>query len=131
MSAAPRAALVEPVRRVLGWLLGLRDAHGHIVCPEHRIEHTGKNAGAIVIACELARSGADLVRRTHAFCLVAAQRLDLQLARAYGYAERHFGGQNLYLEAMQRNARHALVVVRAGEDALLRRAPPPPQAFAA
>jgi hypothetical protein len=83
------------------------------------------------VAQRLARSGADLVRRTHAFCLVAAQRLDLQLARAYGYAERHFGGQNLYLDAMQRNARHALVVVRAGEDGLLRRAPPQPHAFSA
>lgn len=83
------------------------------------------------VAQRLARSGADLVRRTHAFCLVAAQRLDLQLARAYGYAERHFGGQNLYLDAMQRNARHALVVVRAGDNGLLRRAPPQPQAFPA
>jgi hypothetical protein len=32
---------------------------------------------------------------------------------------------------MQRNARHALVVVRAGEDGLLRRAPPQPHAFSA
>jgi hypothetical protein len=52
----------------------------------------------------------------------------MQLARAYAYAERHFGGQNLYLEAMQRNSRHALVVVREGHDGLLRRSPPGPVA---
>ena len=50
----PRAELVEPVRRVLDWMLSLRDAEGRILCPAHRIEHTGKNAGAIVMACELA-----------------------------------------------------------------------------
>lgn len=76
------------------------------------------------LAARLARSGAELARRTHAFCLVASQRLDMQLARAYAYAERHFGGQNLYLEALQRNAQHALVVVRSGHDDLLRRLPP-------
>lgn len=77
------------------------------------------------LAGRLARSGIDLVRRTHAFCLVATQRLDLQLARAYDFAARHFGGQNLYLQAMQQNARYALIVARAGQDALLRRVPPP------
>jgi len=76
------------------------------------------------LAGRLFRSGADLVRRSHAFYLGATQRLDLQLARAYGFASRHFGGENLYLDAMHRNARHALVVVRAGPDAPLRRVPP-------
>lgn len=54
-SVTPRPEIVEPVQRVLGWLLSLRDADGRIVCPEHRIEHTGKSAGVIVMACELAR----------------------------------------------------------------------------
>lgn len=76
------------------------------------------------VAARLARSGADLVRRTHAFSLAARQRLDLRLARAYEYASLHFGGHNPYLEAMQKNARHALLLVRAGPEGLLRRAPP-------
>ncbi len=61
MSTAPRSELVEPLRRVLGWLLAHRDSQGRILCPEHRIEHSGKNAGLIVIAAELARhaSGED------------------------------------------------------------------------
>lgn len=76
------------------------------------------------VAGRLFRSAADLVRRTHAFQVNAMRRLDLQLARAYEYAERHFGGQNLYLDAMQKNARHALVLLRAGPEGYLRRTPP-------
>src|SRR5258706_3054723 len=45
--------IFEPLRRVLGWLASLRDAQGRIVCPEHGLEHTGKSAYAIVLACEL------------------------------------------------------------------------------
>jgi len=76
------------------------------------------------VAGRLIRSAGELVRRTHDFHLRALRRLDLQLARAYEYAERHFGGQNLYLEAMQRNARHALVLASAGGEGHLRRRPP-------
>jgi hypothetical protein len=76
------------------------------------------------LAARLARSGAELVRRTHAFTLGAVQRLDLRLARAYEYASLHFGGTNPYLEAMRKNARHALLLVRAEHDGLLRRMPP-------
>jgi hypothetical protein len=76
------------------------------------------------VAGRLIRSAGELVRRTHDFHLRALRRLDLQLARAYEYAERHFGRQNLYLEAMQRNARHALLLVHAGQDGRLRRVPP-------
>ena len=52
MNVAARLEIVQPIRRVLRWLLSLRDCEGRILCPVHRIEHTGKNAGAIVIACE-------------------------------------------------------------------------------
>jgi hypothetical protein len=50
-----RAELVPPVRRAFEWLLSLREVDGRIVCREHRVEHTGKSAGAIVMALELAR----------------------------------------------------------------------------
>ncbi len=52
-------------------------------------------------------SGDDLVQKTPGFYQGAAKRLELPLARAYDYASRHFGGQNLYLEEMQKNVRHA------------------------
>jgi hypothetical protein len=76
------------------------------------------------IAGRLIRSAGELVRRTHAFHLGAVRRLDIQLARAYEFAGRHFGGQNLYLDAMQTNARHALLLAGAGRGAHLRRTPP-------
>jgi len=50
-----REEFLEPVRRSLRWLAALRGADGRIVCPEHKVEHTGKNAGVIVTACELLR----------------------------------------------------------------------------
>jgi len=53
VSATIPEALLEPLRRALGWLLSLRDAEGRILCPEHRIEHTGKSAGAAVLAARL------------------------------------------------------------------------------
>jgi len=70
------------------------------------------------------RSGEDLVGATPGFFIVAAKRLDLHLARAHEYAARHFGGQNLYLEEIHKNVRHARVVADARLSGLLRRTPP-------
>lgn len=46
-------AILEPLTRVLRWMASLRDSKGRIICPEHGVEHTGKSAGAIILACEL------------------------------------------------------------------------------
>ena len=69
-------------------------------------------------------SGDDLVRKTPSFYMNAAKRLDLQLARAYEYAERHFKSQNLYLEEMQKNVRYAQAVADTPSNQTLRRTPP-------
>ena len=70
-------------------------------------------------------SGDDLVRKTPGFYMNAVKRLDLQLARAYEYAERHFNGQNLYLDEMQKNVRYAQVMGDAPPSIdMLRRTPP-------
>ncbi|OGA60519.1 MAG: hypothetical protein A3G81_08565 [Betaproteobacteria bacterium RIFCSPLOWO2_12_FULL_65_14] len=69
-------------------------------------------------------SGEDLVHRTPSFYAGAARRLDLQLARAYEYAGRHFGGANPYLEEMQKNVRYAQTVALGSSKQLLRRQPP-------
>lgn len=53
MPAGVREEIQEPLRRTLAWLASLRDRDGRIVCPDHKIEHTGKSAYAIVSACEL------------------------------------------------------------------------------
>jgi len=64
-------------------------------------------------------SGADLVAKTPTFYEHAVRRLNLPLGRAYEYAARHFGGANLYIDAMRRNAAYA-----ADGAAVLRRKPP-------
>jgi hypothetical protein len=69
-------------------------------------------------------SGEDLVFKTPSFYESATKRLDLQLARAYDYAARHFGGGNPYLDEMCKNVRHAQVVASAPPGELLRRQPP-------
>jgi hypothetical protein len=70
------------------------------------------------------RSGEDLVRKTPGFYVNASKRLDLQLARAYEYAARHFGGQNLYLEEMKKNVQYAEHVAPEAAAEALRRSPP-------
>jgi len=72
----------------------------------------------------LVASGEELVRQTPAFYHNALKRLDLQLARAYEYATYHFGGQNLYLEEMQKNVRYAKLLDGGDSREMLRRAPP-------
>ncbi|OGA68907.1 MAG: hypothetical protein A3G83_11370 [Betaproteobacteria bacterium RIFCSPLOWO2_12_FULL_68_20] len=69
-------------------------------------------------------SGDDLVRKTPGFYYNAIKRLDLQLARAYEYAAHHFGGQNLYLEEMQKNVRYAQALAEVPTAEKLRRQPP-------
>jgi hypothetical protein len=70
-------------------------------------------------------SGEELVNKTPGFYLGAAKRLNLQLARSYEYAARHFSGTNLYLAEMQKNVRYAEQVAHAREaGSRLRRQPP-------
>ncbi len=64
-------------------------------------------AGGAVRGIPLFVSGAELVTRTPLFYQGATKRLNLQLARSYEYAARHFSGSNLYLDEMQKNVRYA------------------------
>ena len=50
-----RAEFIEPLNRVLSWMVSHEDSVGALICPFHRIEHTGKSAGALALACALAR----------------------------------------------------------------------------
>jgi hypothetical protein len=51
--------VLTPLERVLAWLLaqGEGEPDGRLVCPDHRVEHTGKNANVAILACALARLG--------------------------------------------------------------------------
>jgi hypothetical protein len=69
-------------------------------------------------------SAYDLLRKTPSFYQNATRRLDNDLGGAYKYATAHFGGQNLYMEALRQNIRW---IERAGGDYAeipLRRNPP-------
>jgi hypothetical protein len=70
-------------------------------------------------------SGLDLVMKTPEFFLGARKRLDVDLGASHAYARRHFGGQNLYLDEVEKNIRFAEAIRKDGANAVqLNRAPP-------
>ena len=56
----------------------------------------------------------------------ATSRLNDQLGSVYGYADKHFGGQNLYLDEIDKNIHYASEVATHRDLSLLRREPPKP-----
>jgi len=71
-------------------------------------------------------SAEDLLLKTPNFYLSAEHRLTQLLGGTFEYARTHFGGRNLYLEAVLKNVQHARRVAALGEvHSLLRRNPPP------
>jgi len=69
-------------------------------------------------------SGEDLVMKTPAFYSGANKRLNSDLGACYVHVERHFGGQNLYVDEISKNIRFAEGLARDGDTSALRRKPP-------
>lgn len=69
-------------------------------------------------------SGEDLVIKTPIFFQGASKRLDLDLGGCYSYAQQHFGGQNLYLEEVNKNIQFAQGIGEASDPSILKRIPP-------
>ncbi|MGE5824869.1 MAG: HD domain-containing protein [Bacteroidota bacterium] len=92
--------------------------------PEFVIGGVGQRSLISAQTHVLVASGEELVRQTPSFYHTALKRLDVQLARAYEYASFHFGGQNLYLEEMQKNVRYAKLLDGGDSSEMLRRSPP-------
>jgi hypothetical protein len=70
-------------------------------------------------------SGLDLLRQTPGFVReTRAQRLDGEFEQAYQYTETLFGGENPYLDAIDRNMDYLQRILRAERWRLLRRNPP-------
>jgi hypothetical protein len=68
-------------------------------------------------------SAEDLLRKTPNFYENASKRLEHDLGGAYNYAGKHFGGTNLYMDAVKQNIR--FVERASGEqEIVLRRQPP-------
>jgi len=73
------------------------------------------------------RSQEDLLSRTPKFYKTATVRLNEHLGGAHSFVQHHFGGQNLYLEEIDKNIHYAEEVAQQRDLSLLRRTPPPPQ----
>ncbi|HEX6828892.1 MAG TPA: HD domain-containing protein [Burkholderiales bacterium] len=131
-----RIRLREPQFRLLGYMLGSADIMAQMadrcylekcrdrLYPEFVLGGVARQRtedGNEVVKYESAR---DLVVKTPVFGRDALRRLEEQLAGMYRYAETHFGGQNLYLEEVNRNMRFAEHVSAKGDLNLLRRRPP-------
>jgi len=69
-------------------------------------------------------SGEDLVIKTPIFLQGATKRLEAHLGGSYTYAQPHFGGQNLYLEELNKNIRFAREIGADGDTSMLKRKPP-------
>jgi len=69
-------------------------------------------------------SAADLIFKTPRFYQNATRRLKEDLGGCYNYVERHFGGQNLYFDELEKNINHARALAVEGNISLLRRRPP-------
>jgi hypothetical protein len=69
-------------------------------------------------------SAADLIFKTPRFYAGANKRLKQDLGGCYNYIEKHFGGQNLYYDELEKNINHAKAIAAEGDISLLRRRPP-------
>ena len=128
----------QPIFAVIGNLLGSADILGQMAdrcylekCYERLFPEfvlggiaTRKNErGEKVVVFE---SGADLIFKTPVFFEHAARRLDGDLEAVHRYVEHHFGGKNVYLEAIQNTVNYARKLVEHADIEKLRRQPPPP-----
>ncbi len=128
----------DPLLRRVGHMLGTADIIAQMsdrcylekcrtrLFPEFVLGRLGANGRMVKRSLPVFASGDDLVHQTPAFYQGAARRLDFQLARSYEYATRHFGGDNLYFQAMERNIRYAEMLATTSGHAMLslRRLPP-------
>ena len=132
----PTIRLPDPIYKLLGSLLGSADIIAQMsdrcylekcrdrLYPEFVAggitrKQTGKGEVMVFASAE------DLVRKTPAFYQTASRRLDQDLGGAYQYARTHFGGPNLYMDAVKQNVSFA-ERIGASAKITLRRMPPTP-----
>ena len=126
----------DPTLRRLGQLLGSADIVAQMsdrcylekcrdrLYPEFVLGGIAVQAGPGGEPQVLFASAEDLVVKTPEFYRVAHERLEQDLEGAYRFAEAHFHGQNLYLEELEKNIRHAESLALRHDLSLLRREPP-------
>lgn len=126
----------SPIHRLLGSMLGSADIIAQMadrcylekcrdrLYPEFvagglAIKRTREGAEQVVFA-----SGKDLVIKTPNFFRGAATRLEFDLGGCHAYAQQHFGGQNLYLDEVNKNIQFAQEIGTDGDTSILKRKPP-------
>ena len=125
----------SPIFRLIGSLLGSADIIAQMadrcylekcrdrLFPEFvagGITRKHTDNGEIVVFA----SAEDLLRKTPTFYQNAARRLDQDLGGAYQFAEKHFRGPNLYMEAVKQNIRFVEKQTGEQHEITLRRLPP-------
>lgn len=133
---AHRIGLSDPLMRALGCMLGSADILAQMSdrcylekCRDRLYPEFVTGGVAVQRAPDgsprvLFASGEDLLRKTAGFYRKASARLEQELAGAYRYAERHFEGQNLYLDEVEKNIGYARFLDAVDGAPPLRRAPP-------
>jgi hypothetical protein len=131
-----RINVPSPIYRLLGSMLGSADIIAQMadrcylekcrdrLYPEFvagglATRRTAEGAEQVVFA-----SGEDLVIKTPSFFQGASKRLDRDLGGCYSYAQRHFGGQNLYLDELRKNIDFAHEISEENDLSILKRRPP-------
>ncbi len=129
-------AVPAPIHRLLGCLLGSADIVAQmadrcylekcrdLLYPEFVVGDIVRRRNPDGSFELIFASPEDLVFQTPAFYQGAVKRLNEHLNGVYKYAEKHFGGQNLYLEELCKNIRHAERIAKAHDISLLRRTLP-------
>ena len=126
----------SPIYRLLGSMLGSADIIAQMsdrcylekcrdrLYPEFvagglTVKRDEEGAEQVIFA-----SGEDLVIKTPQFFQGARKRLDVDLGGSYSYAQQHFGGQNLYLEELNKNIQFAQEIGAESDSSVLKRKPP-------
>ena len=126
----------SPIYRLLGSMLGSADIIAQMadrcylekcrdrLYPEFvaggiAIKRNSEGVEQVVFA-----SGEDLVIKTPGFFRGATKRLDIDLGGCHSYAQQHFGGQNLYLEELNKNIHFAQEMSDEADTSKLKRKPP-------
>jgi hypothetical protein len=135
--AVSKINVPSPIYRLLGSMLGSADIIAQMadrcylekcrdrLYPEFvaggiAVKRTPEGAEQVLFT-----SGLDLVMKTPNFFQGASKRLDVDLGGCHTYAQQHFGGQNLYLEEVNKNVRFAQTISEEGDtSSRLNRLPP-------
>ncbi|MCW5624708.1 MAG: hypothetical protein KIT73_08345, partial [Burkholderiales bacterium] len=128
-----RIRVGDPLLRRIGYMLGSADIVAQMadrcylekcrdrLYPEFVLGGVARVVGPGGVPEIRFASGDDLVIKTPHFYEAATARLEGELQGMHHHLEVHFRGQNLYLEALQKNIRYAQTVADHNDPSLLRR----------